>query len=166
MKTGWLGFEFSRTALGCLLLASGMALTSSKARAEDNIVTLDEVRCFIAAMAQPVSAASGENGAVPLSFAVSFHCTNLRAEPMAAFDPPALSLFDGSGREYPADVDATRLHATATKLDSRGGMTLAAGATFTSADVFLLPPVAPSQGPWQLQLKSPNRVIKLPLKLN
>ena len=166
MKAGWLGFGFSRKTAECLLLASGMALASSMARAEDNIVTLDELRCVIAGTAQPVSAPSAENSTLPVSFAVPFHCMNLRSEPIAAFDPPALSLFDGSGREYPADADATRLHATATKLDSRGGMTLTSGATFTSADVFALPPAAPSQGPWQLQLKSPNRVIKLPLKLD
>jgi hypothetical protein len=166
MKAGWLGFGFSRHAVGGLLLASATALASSMARAEDNIVTLDELRCVIAGTAQPVSAASAENDTVPVSFAVSFNCTNLRSEPIPAFDPPALSLFDGSGREYTADADATQLHATATKLDSRGGMTLAAGATFTSADVFVLPSVAPSQGPWQLQLKTPNRVIKLPLKLD
>ena len=166
MKAGWLGFGFSRKAVGGLLLASATALASSMARAEDNIVTLDELRCVIAGTAQPVQVSTAENSAAPMSFAVPFHCTNLRAEAVAAFEPPALSLLDAAGHEYPADADATRLHATATNLASRGSVTLAAGATFTSADVFILPPAAPSQGPWQLQLKSPNRVIKLPLKLD
>lgn len=166
MNAGWLGLGSSRKAVGRLLMASGMALASSLARAGDNTVTLDEVRCVIAGAAQPVPASTAESGAASVSFVVPFHCTNLRAEPVVAFEPPALSLLDAAGHEYPADAAATRLHVNATKLDSRGGAPLAAGATFSSADVFLLPPAAVASGPWQLQLKTPNRVIKLPLKLD
>ena len=166
MNAGWLGFEFSRNALGYLLMASGMALATSLARAGDNTVTLDEVRCVIAGAAQPVPASPAEHGAAPVALAVPFHCTNLRAESLAAFEPPALSLLDAAGHEYPADAAATRLHVTALKLVSRGVVPLGAGATFSSADVFLLPPAAIASGPWQLQLKSPNRVIKLSIRLN
>lgn len=166
MNARWRGFGSSRSAVGRLLMASGMALASSLARAGDNTVTLDDVRCVIAGESQPVSAPPAEHGAAPVAFAVPFHCTNLRAESLAAFEPPALSLLDAAAHEYPADTAATRLHVNATKLDSRGGAPLAAGATFSSADVFLLPPAVVASGPWQLQLKSPNRVIKLPIRLN
>ena len=165
MNAGWLGFGSSLNAVGRLLMASGMALATSLARAGDNTVTLDEVRCIIAAAAQPVSAYPADRGTAPVSFAVPYHCTNLRSELLAAFDPPALSLLDAAGHEYPADAAATRLHVTALKLDSRGVVPLGAGATFSSAEVFLLPPAAIASGPWQLQLKSPNRVIKLPIHL-
>ena len=165
MNAEWLGFGSSRNAVGRVLMASGMALASSLARAEDNTVTLDEVRCVIAGAAQPVSAPPAAHGAAPVSFAVPFHCTNLRAEPVVAFEPPALSLLDVAGHQYPADAAATRLHVTALKLDSRGVVPLGAGATFSSADVFLLPPAAIASGPWKLQLKSPKRVIKLPIHL-
>ena len=115
-------------------------------------VTLDGVACHYPAHATRL-ADPGEAG--PIAWAVDFTCENQTPHAVPDFAPPRLSLVDAAGREYTADPALPRS-------DPREAAALPAGGRFAGTAVFHPPPDAPP-GPWQLQVRTPNRSILLPL---